>query len=83
MSKSNLVIVGLILIISVLGCKSIKSLMPGKSSSTAPLVDLERMGSERMGSRKNGVRPAICAILVDFFLRLIIQYRHYGEKGAN
>ncbi len=41
MSKRNLVIVGLFLIIGVLGCKSLKSLMPGKSSSTAPLVDLD------------------------------------------
>lgn len=47
MSKSNLVIVGLILIIGALGCKSIKSLMPGKSASTSPLVDLDAPAAPR------------------------------------
>lgn len=42
MSKTNLLIVGLILMITALGCNSAKSLMQGKASSnTAPTVDLD------------------------------------------
>ncbi len=47
MSKSNLAIVGLILAIGVLGCKSVKSLLPGKPVSTAPVVDLNSPAAPR------------------------------------
>jgi len=43
MSRNNLLIVGLVLLTSALGCSSVKSLLPGKTSSSAnaATVDLE------------------------------------------
>ncbi len=44
MSKTNLVIVGLILLLSSIGCKSIQSILPRNSAANAPVIDFTTAG---------------------------------------